>query len=701
MDALDDLDQMDEFAPEGEGEPEQIDPVMALQRQLVTLQKMSELVNAASAIDPERLPAIGNTVVREYKLDRDSRRDWEDCAKRAMAMAQQKKERKSTPWDNASNVKFPMLTTAALQFAARAYPAIVDGSNIVKAVVVGKDENGIKAAKANRVGQHISYQLLYEMPEWESDVDTMLHQIPIIGCAFKKVYEDPSKESGFSDDLVSAFDLVVNQSAKSLETVPRTTHVFKLYPHEIRERMRDGRFIEIEGAEKLFSEDGDDSDAPTEFLEQHRYWDVDGDGFPEPWIITVHEKSQTVVRVRGNFDTDKIQVDYQKGRITRIKRRDYYVLIPFIPDPEGGFYPIGFGKLLEPLSDVIDTSINQMMDAGTLQNAGGGFIGSGLNLGKSKVKLAPGEYKVVSNAGQEIKNSIVNMEHPGPSAVLFNLLGMMIEAAKDISAVKDILSGETQRAETATTTLAKIEQGLKVFTAIVKRVFRAMKIEYKLIYEINKKGMQRGGMNKYIHVMDQPVEIMAQDYDDSLDVMPVADPNLVTDMQRLTQAQFMMEQVEKQNPHVNGFEATKRAFEAARIPDVENVLIAPPQEPSPVEQVQMAGAVAEVKDKEAGAALKEAQTIKTRIEAGVAMLAPVSEPQQPGAPDENGFVAPPAEPGPSLVDIVPGMMPAMVDEIMDSPMGVDMPMPGMMPEPPMPPQMDPGTMQPEQGMPVQ
>lgn len=696
MDALDDLDPMadGEFPPEGEGEAEQIDPIVAIQRQLLTLQKLSEMVNAAEAIDPERLPALGQTVCREYHIDRTSRQEWEDCAKRAMAMAQQKKERKTTPWDGASNVKFPMLTTAALQFAARAYPAIVDGANIVKAVVVGKDENGIKAGKAARVGQHISYQLLYEMPEWESDVDTMLHQIPIIGCAFKKVYQDPSKESGFSDDLVSAFDLVVNQSAKSLETVPRTTHVFKLYPHEIRDRMRDGRFLELD--EKLFSTDGDDSDAPAEFLEQHRYWDVDGDGYPEPWIVTVHEKSQTVVRVRGNFDTDKIDVDYRKGRISRIKRRDYYVLIPFIPDPEGGFYPIGFGKLLEPLSDVIDTSINQMMDAGTLQNAGGGFIGSGLNLGKSKVSLRPGEYKVVANAGQEIKNSIVNMEHPGPSAVLFNLLGMMIESAKDISAVKDILSGETQRAETATTTLAKIEQGLKVFTAIVKRVFRAMKIEYKLIYEINKKSMQRGGMNKYIHVMDQPVEIMAQDYDDSLDVMPVADPNLVTDMQRLTQAQFMMEQIEKQNPHVNGFEATKRAFEAARIPDIENVLIAPPQEPSPVEQVQMAGAVAEVKDKEAGAALKEAQTIKTRIEAGVAMLAPVSEPQQPSMDAEGNVTAPAAEPGPSLVDIVPGMMPAMVDEIMQPPMGVDMPMPGMMPDPPMPPQM-----QPEQGMPIQ
>lgn len=687
-------DDMTEFEVET-GEAAPVDPLMVLQKQIITLQQLSEQVNVASVIDPERLPNLGQLVVREYNIDKTSRTDWEQCARRALAMAQQKKERKTTPWDGASNVKYPMLTTAALQFAARAYPAIVDGNNIVKAVVIGRDEAGIKAGKASRVGQHMSYQLLYEMPEWESDVDAMLHQIPIVGCAFKKVYDDKSRESGFGDDLISALDLVVNQSARSLETVPRITHVFPLYPHEIKERMLDGRFIEVD--DKTFSENNEDGDAPTQFLEQHRFWDLDEDGFAEPWIVTVHEKTGTVVRVKANYDSDRIDVDYQKGRIVRIPRKDYFVKIPFIPDPEGGFYDIGFGKLLEPLSDVIDTSINQMMDAGTLQNAGGGFIGSGLKLGKSTLRVSPGEYRTVDGSGADIRNAIVKHDHPGPSAVLFNLLGMMIESGKEIAAIKDILSGEAGRQQTATTTLAMIEQGLKVFTAIVKRVFRAMKREYTLIYDINKKSMQRGGMPKYFTIMDQPIEIMADDYSDTLDVRTVADPNLVTDMQRLTQAQFLMEQVEKQNPHINAFEATRRAVEAARIADAENLLVAPPQEPSPAEQLQMAGVMAQVEDTKAAAALKDAQTVKTRIEAGVAMLEPVSEPQQPGAPDENGFVAPPAEPGPSLVDIVPGMMPAMVEEIMQPPMGMDDGMmPGMMPQPPMPPQMPP-----DQGMPIQ
>jgi chaperonin GroES len=639
------------------------DPIVELQRRVIDLQQLSELPNAADAVEAERLPGLGQLVVREYQLDKESRSDWEDCARRAMSMAQQKKERKTTPWDGASNVKYPMLTTAALQFAARSYPAIVDGPRVVKAKVIGRDPTGMKAAKADRVSQHMSYQLLSEVPEWEDDLDTALHQLPIIGSAFKKVYRDESRESGFGDDLISAFDLVVNNSARSLETVPRVTHVFPLYPHEIEERMRDGRFLEVDL--KLLTEEGEDSVAPTMFLEQHRYWDLDDDGLAEPWIVTVHEKTQTVVRIRAGYDTDNISIDYQRGRIVRIPRRQYFVHIIFLPDPEGGFYGIGFGKLLEPLSDVIDTAINQMMDAGTLQNAGGGFIGAGLQLGKSKVALKPGEYKVVGASGADIRNAIVNMEHPGPSTVLFQLLGLMIEAGKDIAAVKDILSGEMPRNQPATTTLAMIEQGLKVFTAIVKRIFRALKKEYKLIFDINRKYLNAP---KYFTLLDDPIEIMQQDYSDQFDIEPAADPNMVMDMQRMVVAQLLLEQVEKQNPHINGFVATKRALEAARVEAVEEVLVPPPQEPSPAEQIQIAGAVAEVKDKEASAALKEAQTIKTQIEAGVAMHEPIADPIQPGAPDENGHMPPEPEMQPSLADIMPMMPPPMAPGPMPPPM---------------------------------
>lgn len=558
--------------------PPEVPPhIIELRQQVMHLTRLSEMTNAADEFEEVDLNNLAQKVCREYKLDLSSRDTWEKTARRAMDLAKQVKEAKTAPWEKASNVKYPILTTSALQFAARAYPAIVDGPRIVKVTVLGRDdEHGSKAAAADRVSQHMSYQLLQEMPAWEADMDTCLHQIPIIGCAFKKVYPDPHSAAGVCSDLVSAFDLVVNQSAKSLETTPRITHVIKLYPHEIKERMRAGTYseIDIEGA----GSDGEDGDSPHTLLEQHRYWDADDDGTSEPWIITVHEKLGKVLRIRPAFDMDKLEIDQQRGIIVKIPRKQYFVKIPFLPDPEGGFYDIGFGTLLEALSDVIDTTINQMMDAGTLQNSGGGFIGGTLQLGKSKLQFKPGQYHTVPAAGDDIRKSIVTMEHPGPAPVLFQLLTLMIEAAKDVASVKDVLTGETPTNQTATSTMAAIEQGLKVFTAIYKRIYRALKIEYKLIFEINKRSLNQ---SKYVALLDEPVEVVQADYHGDLDVMPVADPNSVTDMQRMAKASFLMEQLANGNPAINVHEATKRALEAARIDKVQDVLLPPPDPNQP------------------------------------------------------------------------------------------------------------------------
>lgn len=598
-------DEVVSFAP-----PAPDPQTIKLQQQVMELHRLASMRNAADAFDEGTLANLGQKVCREFKIDQSSRDEWEKSARRAMDMARQKKEGKSEPWENASNVKYPMLTTAALQFAARAYPAIVDGPRIVKCAVLGRDPDGMKAGQADRVSQHMSFQLLNEVPEWESDVDTLLHQLPVVGCAFKKVFEDDTVPAGFGSEMVSAFDFVVNQKTKSLDTVPRATHVFKLYPHEINERVRDERFLEFDPRQN--QEDGEDSESPHTFLEQHRYWDADGDGVDEPWIVTVHEGLQKVVRITPCFDVDKIEFDMRRGRILRIPRKQYFVKVPFIPDPEGGFYDIGFGKLLEALSDVIDTTINQMMDAGSLQNSGGGFVSGSLKLGRNKLRFKPGEYHSVPMAGDDIRKSIVNMEHPGASPVLFQLLSLMIDAGKDIASVKDLLTGETPENQTATSTMAAIEQGLKVFTAIYKRIFRALKTEFKLIFEINKRSLK---VEKYVALMDDPIVVSNADYQGEFDVCPVADPNMVTDMQRMAKAQFLMEQVANGNPHVNPFEATKRALEAARIERAEEVLIPPPppDQPPPPTPEQIA---IEAKAKEAELAMAT-RTQMAEIDAAV------------------------------------------------------------------------------------
>ena len=653
--------------------------VMQLRAHIHALRQIANMGNAAEAFPPEELSKLGSQVVREYEIDKDSRSDWEECARRAMDMARQKRETKSEPWPDASNVKFPMLTTASLQFAARAYPAIVDGPRIVKCQVMGYDENGLKAAAADRVSQHMSYQFLYEMEDWESDLDTALHQLPIVGCCFKKVYPDGTKPAGVCSDLVSAFDLVVNQKTKSLETTPRITHVFTLYPHEISERQRDGRYLE-DVAIKGSGDDTGDDDAPHTFLEQYRYWDSDEDGVVEPWIVTVHEKTQAVVRMTVGFRPEEIKVDEMRGRIVSIPRKKYFVKIPFIPDPEGGFYDIGFGKLLEPLSDVIDTTINQMMDAGTLQNAGGGFIASGVDLGrgKSQVTVEPGKYKTVQTAATDLRAGIYNMEHPGPSKTLFELLSLMIDAGKDIAAIQDILVGDMPRNQTATATMAMIEQGLKVFTAIYKRIFRALRQEYKLVFEINKTSLN---VPKYVALLDAPVQVSAQDYMGELDVMPTADPATLTDMQRMAKAQLVMEEFKAGNPHINGFAATKRALEAARVDQIEELLVPPAPNPQ---------AIAAEEDAKAGIDLKKAQTVKTVVEAEVAraqLMQPLGMPiqvAQPlfGGPQMGGLT--PGSPMPPMNPMEMGGAPPMMPEGGPMPMGPGGPMPmdgGGMPPP--------------------
>jgi len=629
------------------------------------LQNFAEEGNVTEYFSDDEMATLGGKVVQEYRVDKESRSEWEATAERAMKMARQVKEGKSWPWPGASNVKYPMLTTAALQFAARAYPAIMGGPRIVKVKVAGKDEGGEKAARADRVSQHMSYQLTQELQEWEEDLDTLLHQIPVVGCAFRKVYHSELSDAGFCSDLVSAMDLVVNQKAKHLDTVPRITHVITLYPYEVEERRRSGRFRNVDIDFKTNDEGGEDEEAPQTFLEQHRFWDSDGDGLAEPWVITVHEGTETVVRMTPNFDPKKIKANDQE--IVSIPRKNYFVKIPFIPDPDGGFYDIGFGKLLESTSDIVDTTINQMMDAGTLQNAGGGLIGGGLKMGKSKITRRPGEYQTVEAAGSDIKNAVYDFQHPGPSQVLFNLLGLMIEAGKDIAAIKDVLTGDNEKTMTATTTMALIEQGLKVFSAIFKRIYRSLTQEFKLIYACNRDYLSE---EKYFAFLDEEGAVAPQDYADDLNVQPSADPNVITDMQKMVRAQFLLEQVKNGNPFIDGFEATKRALEAAAIERIDEVLKPPPEGPNPIEEAELERAAIE-NDKLAAEVKKtlaeaEAKTVGAAIEA---MQPPELVDGQPQTAEEQPNMLPepmmPQEMGPEGMppEAMPGgqMPPEMMD----------------------------------------
>ena len=554
-----------------------------------------------------QLEKIASEVDRKYKIDKESRSDWEAGSERAMDIALQVRKPKNYPFEGAANIKYPLVTVAALQFGARAYPAIIDGTRIVKGQVVGndsgvpiKDDNGDpkvdplsqeplwikkpgeKRAKADRVSRHMSYQLLTEMTEWEEDTDVLLHHLPIVGCAFRKVWRSETLGRNKSE-MVPAKHLVVNDKCRSLDEAPAVTHEIFLYPQEIEERKLSGVFLDIDLGSPA---DGDsDEDAPHMFLEQHRFIDLDEDGYKEPYIVTLHKDTCKVVRIVANYSMDEVKDDGK--RIVRIPKDQYFVKYSFIPDPKGGFYDIGFGRLLESLGETIDTTINQMLDAGHLQNAGGGFIGTGIRLKKGGViRVSPGKFEQVETTGT-LKDQILPHQFQGPSPVLFNLLGMMVEAAKDITAVKDILTGDTGgQTQTATTTLAMIEQGLKVFTAIYKRIYRSLKHEFKLLFQLNARHINE---QEYYTFNDEQEVVQKSDYDAaSMDICPVADPKMVTDMQRMTHAQLLMQIAEHPafGPIQNPQEALRRIYEAAGTEEPDK-LIVKQQGPAPGEVAQL------------------------------------------------------------------------------------------------------------------
>lgn len=579
--------------------------------------------NIALDLEDGVLGKLGQLVVREFGIDVTSRSDWEEKQTVAMELAMQVAGEKDFPWPKAANVKYPLLTTAAVQFQARAYPAIVPGREVAKAEVIGKDDaQGTKKKRAKRVGQHLSYQVTKQMKNWEGDTDRMLIVLPIEGTVFRKTYFD-SRLGRNASDLVRAMDLVVNYKAKSLEAAPRVTQVFRLYPYEIEERVRSGVYRDAEIGLAAMSED---VDAPHEFLEQHRLYDLDEDGYPEPYICTVHKESAKVVRVVARFDVEGIETDlgsvgetlkavtnaaagiemdprqavamvlpYLRGaQVVRIEPVHYFTKYGFIPNPESAIYDLGFGMLLNPINETVNTVINQLLDAGTMANTSGGFIGSGVRMKSGRLTFQPNEWKRVDSSGLDLKANIVPLPVREPSAVLFQLLGLLIEAGRDIASVKDILTGDQPTANVpATTTLAMIEQGLKVFTAIYKRIHRSLGEELRKLYRLNRLYLQP---EEYFRVLDEEVAISLADYNtEDYDVCPFSDPTISTEAQRMARAQAKMGTI--QLPWVNAVEVTKDFFESIGEENPER-FIAPPPPPGPSPEMLTKIAELELKQRE-------------------------------------------------------------------------------------------------------
>ena len=654
----------------------------ALESIKLPFKTLQQSQNLDAELTREQSTAIALQVITGYEADKQSREQWEKQYENANKLALQIVERKTTPWENASNVKFPLLTVATLQFSARAYGAMIKGPEIVKCKVVGADPMGQKRARATRVAQHMSYQMLEECENWEEEHDRLLMTVPIIGCSFSKTYYDPSTKKNYGQHVL-AWDLVVSYSARSLEACERKTHVFYLYEREIRERQLAGRFsvVDIAGGDDTTPQLPDkrqgttpaysDPKKPRQLLEQHCYFDFDGDGYPEPYVVTIEKESRKVLRIVNRFKqvvseqsvqaedimrsalqmkqqdqghtVDQMLEEEQRRamalmdeppNILRIDAIESFTKFPFIPAPDGGFYDLGFGALLGPINESVNTLINQLIDAGTLSNMQAGFLGKGARIKGGAVRFKPGEWKRVEVAGATLKESIVPLPTAQPSAVLFSLLGMLVNYGEKIASVTEAMTGENVGQNTPAYNMqSMLTQGMAVFSGIFKRLYRAFRDEYRKWYELNRLYLPP---EAYFQVMDGPdVQVLSRDYaGDPTDIRPSADPNAVLSEEKLKQVAVLAQRAQT-TPGYDMTQVELRILEASGIGDIQEIyptqrdpqsgmmkpMIPPPQNPDmEIKLLEEQRRTHEASDKklvgDSQIALNEALTIKTLAEAG-------------------------------------------------------------------------------------
>ena len=482
-----------------------------------------------------------------------------------------------------------MLATAAMQFAARAYPTLVpsDGK-IVKCRITGFDHDGEKTKRAERISKHMSYQVLEEMEDWEEDMDKLLICLPIAGTCFKKTYWNPNKQRNCSI-LVLPKTLVVNYFCRRLEEAERITEVLTQTKRKVKELQNQGLYLDVKLSDpSVGTEDptksineafqnttSEDNTTPYIVLEQHTYLDLDQDGYSEPYIVTVELDSHKVLRIIPRFNGDSVIVD-EKSKVISIEATQYYTKYSFIPNPDGGFYDLGFGRLLGPLNNSANTIINQLVDAGSLSNLQSGFIGKGLRIKMGETKFVPGEWKAVNATGDDIKKQIFALPVREPSDVLFKLLDLLLKSGKELASVAEIFVGKMPGQNTpATTTMATIEQGMKVFTSVYKRVYRSLASEFKKIYKLNREYMNN---EEYIAVLDEPVQ--QEDYKGpENDIYPGADPTAVSSQEKQAKIQAVMQLL--QLGTIDPMAVTMLYLEAHEIPNPEKLMKQPQPQPDP------------------------------------------------------------------------------------------------------------------------
>ena len=576
-----------EIIPDGQGGAivQALADMMAMEGEEETLPHNA---NLAEYLDEGYLGELSTELRGAYQEDVQSRSEWEETYTKGLDQLGVKYEDRTQPFEGASGVTHPLIAESATQFQAQAYKELLPSGGPVKTQILGL-QNAEREEQATRVKDFMNYQIMEVMEEFDPDMDQLLFYLPLSGSTFKKVYFDETRQRAVSK-FVPAQDLVVPYAASDLQTASRVTHVLRMDANEIRKMQVAGFYREVElnryqeqdntvrqkvdelqGTSKTYTDD------IYTILEMHVDLDIEGfedlspDGEPTgialPYIVTMDEGSGHILSIRRNFE--------EGAQIA--KKVQYFVHYKFMPGL--GFYGFGLIHMIGGLGRAATSILRQLIDAGTLANLPAGFKARGVRVRNSDEPLQPGEWRDIDAPGGDVKNSIIPLPYKEPSAALAQLLGALVEGGRRFVALADQQTADANGQAPVGTTVALLERGMKVMSAIHKRLHYSQKQEFRILARIFRDNLPQ----EYPYeVQGGSRTVMAKDFDDRIDVVPVSDPNIFSMAQRVTLAQTQL-QLAQTNPQMhNLYAAYRRMYQALEVQNIDEILPPPPQ-PQPLD----------------------------------------------------------------------------------------------------------------------
>ena len=541
--------------------------------------------NLAEYIDETELGRLSSDLLAAFESDKDSRKDWESTYTKGLDMLGFTYENRTQPFEGASGVVHPLLAESVTQFQAQAYKELLPPSGPVRTIIVG-DPTPQTEQQAERVKDYMNYYVTHVMEEYDPEMDQLLFYLALSGSAFKKVYYDQILKRCVAK-FVSSEDLYINYMATDIDQAERITHSIKMSENELKKLQVSGFYRdvkvthgqvdttnEVEG--KVEELDGVSSpdlgqDIEHSILEMHVDADIPGfedtSGVKLPYIVTIDEFSTKILSIRRNYEQND----------PNFKKIPYFVHFKFLPGL--GFYGFGLIHMLGGLSRTATSVLRQLIDAGTLANLPAGYKARGMRIRDQEEPLQPGEFRDVDVTGTSIRESLLPLPFKEPSQTLFQLLGFAVDAGKSFSAIADMKMGEGNEQNPVGTTLALLERGTKVMSAIQKRLYYGQRKEFNLLarsiklYTPPQYPYMVAGGNRFIKQAD---------FDDRIDILPVADPNIFSMTQRITLAQQQL-QLAQSNPQLHNIrEAYRRMYTAMGVDNVDQLLKPDPSQPMPM-----------------------------------------------------------------------------------------------------------------------